>query len=108
MSETSSVLLTDLYQLTMLQAYYVQGMQEQATFEMYVRRLPPNRNFLMAAGLEQVLEYLENLRFAPGNSNGCTPKRVSAPTLSITWRVCVFRAKLPPCAKVRSALPRNH
>ena len=66
MCETGSVLLTDLYQLTMLQAYYVQGMQEQATFEMYVRRLPPNRNFLMAAGLEQVLEYLENLRFAPG------------------------------------------
>ena len=65
MYETGSVLLTDLYQLTMLQAYYVQGMQEQATFEMYVRRLPPNRNFLMAAGLEQVLEYLENLRFVP-------------------------------------------
>ena len=65
MSETDSVLLTDLYQLTMLQAYYVHGMREQATFEMYVRRLPPNRNFLVAAGLEQVLNYLENLHFQP-------------------------------------------
>jgi len=65
MNETGSVLLTDLYQLTMLQAYYLHGMQEPATFEMYVRRLPPQRNFLMAAGLEQVLEYLVGIRFTP-------------------------------------------
>lgn len=63
MNDAGSVLLTDLYQLTMLQAYFVHGMAAPATFEMYVRRLPPNRNFLVAAGLEQVLEYLENLRF---------------------------------------------
>ncbi len=58
-----SALLTDLYQLTMLQAYFAQGMNDIAVFEFFVRRLPPNRNFLMAAGLEQVLQFLENLRF---------------------------------------------
>ena len=58
-----SPLLTDLYQLTMLQAYFEQGMTEQAVFEFFVRRLPPNRAFLIAAGLEQALDFLENLHF---------------------------------------------
>ncbi|TAM46649.1 MAG: nicotinate phosphoribosyltransferase [Gammaproteobacteria bacterium] len=59
-----SPLLTDLYQLTMLQAYFEQGMTETAVFEFFVRRLPPNRAFLVAAGLEQALTFLENLRFS--------------------------------------------
>ncbi len=58
-----SVLLTDFYQLTMLDAYRRSGMSGTAVFEMFVRRLPPGRGFLMAAGLEQVLDYLESLRF---------------------------------------------
>jgi nicotinate phosphoribosyltransferase len=58
-----SALLTDLYQLTMLQAYGDWGMNEMAVFEFFVRRLPPGYGFLMAAGLEQVLDYLETLRF---------------------------------------------
>ena len=56
-------ILTDLYQLAMLKAYHDRGMNQTAVFEFYIRNLPPQRNFLMAAGLEQVLEYLENLRF---------------------------------------------
>ncbi len=56
-------LLTDLYQLTMLQAYYDRGMREPAVFELFVRRLPASRNFLLAAGLEQALDYLVGLRF---------------------------------------------
>jgi nicotinate phosphoribosyltransferase len=59
----SSALLTDLYQLTMLQAYFEQGMNDTAVFEFFVRRLPAPRGFLMAAGLEQTLQFLENLRF---------------------------------------------
>ncbi len=57
-------LLTDLYQLTMLQAYFDGGMTQTAAFEFFVRKLPPQRNFLVAAGLEQVLDYLETLRFS--------------------------------------------
>jgi nicotinate phosphoribosyltransferase len=59
----SSPLLTDLYQLTMLQAYFARGMLDTAVFELFVRKLPPNRNFMMAAGLEQALQFLEELRF---------------------------------------------
>jgi len=58
-----SVLLTDLYQLTMLQVYHDRGMNGTAVFEFFVRKMPENRNFLVAAGLEQVLDYLETLRF---------------------------------------------
>lgn len=58
-------LLTDLYQLTMLDAYHQLGMNEPAVFEFFVRRLPSARNFLVAAGVEQVLDYLESLQFTP-------------------------------------------
>jgi nicotinate phosphoribosyltransferase len=65
MNLLASPLTTDLYQLTMLDAYYAHGMSETAVFELFVRKLPANRNFMMAAGLEQALEFLEHLRFAP-------------------------------------------
>jgi len=58
-----SALLTDLYQLTMLHAYFRGGMDATAVFEFFVRRLPSGRGFLLAAGLEQVLDYLQDLRF---------------------------------------------
>lgn len=63
MNLASSVLLTDLYQLTMLQGYHDAGMEETAVFEFFVRRLRPGRSFLLAAGLEQSLEFLEQLHF---------------------------------------------
>ncbi|MDE3041168.1 MAG: nicotinate phosphoribosyltransferase [Nitrospirota bacterium] len=65
MNPCSSVLLTDLYQLTMVQAYIEQGMMDTAVFELFVRRLPAQRGFLMAAGLEQVLDFLEQLHVSP-------------------------------------------
>jgi nicotinate phosphoribosyltransferase len=61
----NSALLTDMYQLTMLQGYYEQGMEEIAVFEFFVRKLPKNRAYLVASGLEQVLSYLKELRFSP-------------------------------------------
>jgi len=60
---TVNGLKTDLYQLTMAAAYFENGLREPATFELFVRTLPPRRSFLVAAGLEQALEYLANLRF---------------------------------------------
>ena len=60
----ASVLLTDLYELTMLEAYAAQRMNGTAVFELFVRALPRGRNFLMAAGLAQVVDYLSGLRFA--------------------------------------------
>ena len=58
-------LLTDLYQLTMAAGYFESGKtQERATFEMFVRHLPHHRNFIVAAGLQQAVDYLLNFRFA--------------------------------------------
>jgi nicotinate phosphoribosyltransferase len=59
----SSALVTDLYQLTMLQGYHAAGMADTAVFEFFVRRLRPGRGFLVAAGLEPVLAFLEDLHF---------------------------------------------
>src|SRR3974377_1189438 len=65
MNPEYNALLTDLYQLTMLQGYWQHGMHETAVFEFFVRKLPTHRNFLLAAGLEQTIIYLENLAFSP-------------------------------------------
>jgi nicotinate phosphoribosyltransferase len=60
-----SPLLTDLYQLNMMQAYLDHGHTGSAVFEFFMRKLPPRRGFLVAAGLEQALDYLETLHFSP-------------------------------------------
>jgi nicotinate phosphoribosyltransferase len=61
-----SALNTDLYQLTMAAGYFVAGKtNDLATFELSVRRLPEHRNFLVAAGLQQAIEYLQDLKFRP-------------------------------------------
>jgi nicotinate phosphoribosyltransferase len=61
----ASPLSTDLYELNMVQAYLDRDERAEAVFEFFIRRLPARRNFLLAAGLETVLEYLETLRFTP-------------------------------------------
>jgi nicotinate phosphoribosyltransferase len=58
-----SGLLTDLYELTMAVGYLQTGLDAEATFELFVRHLPPRRNYLIVAGLEEALEYLERVRF---------------------------------------------
>ena len=61
----SDGLLTDFYQLTMAAGYFEAGKaNERATFELFVRKLPWNRNFILTAGLAQVADYLLNLRFS--------------------------------------------
>ncbi|HEX2272615.1 MAG TPA: nicotinate phosphoribosyltransferase, partial [Acidimicrobiales bacterium] len=60
----SNALLTDLYELTMVAAYLAEGIAERpATFSLFVRSLPPQRGYLVAAGLEPVLDHLESLHF---------------------------------------------
>lgn len=64
MGERSSALLTDLYQINMMQAYLDRGATDTAVFELFVRTLPSRRGFLVAAGLEQALQFLETLQFS--------------------------------------------
>ena len=56
---TTSPLLTDLYQLNMIQAYLDHGDAGTAVFELFVRSLPPRRGFLLAAGLHQALDFFD-------------------------------------------------
>ena len=64
MTSAESPLTTDLYELNMVQAYLDRGENKEAVFEFFVRRLPDRRGFLLAAGLDDALTYLETLRFS--------------------------------------------
>jgi len=57
-------LLTDFYELTMCASYFDNKRNDPATFDLFIRKLPPNRSYYIFAGLEQALLYLKNLRFS--------------------------------------------
>ena len=79
---TFDALLTDFYQLAMAQAYFETQMSDTAVFELFVRRLPKTRRFLVAAGIEQAVDYLEQLRFHDGDLEFLASlKKFSAPFL---------------------------
>ncbi len=63
LNDVNICIATDLYQLTMAAGYYERGKVHKSTFELFVRNLPKNRSYLIAAGLEQVIHYLNNLSF---------------------------------------------
>lgn len=63
MTERAPALTTDLYEMTMAAAYFDNRVATRAIFELFVRRLPPGRAFLITAGLEQAVDYLAGLRF---------------------------------------------
>jgi nicotinate phosphoribosyltransferase len=65
-ADDNLTLLTDLYQLTMAQAYFRAGSMAPATFSLFVRSYPPDRGYLIAAGLQDVLDYLESFAFNAG------------------------------------------
>jgi nicotinate phosphoribosyltransferase len=62
-NETNMGLLTDFYELTMCASYFENKRNEAATFDLFIRKLPPNRSYFVFAGLEQVLLFLENIKF---------------------------------------------
>jgi len=68
MSIESNGLKTDLYELTMAAGYYQNRHNPQAVFELYCHTMPPNRSYLVACGLEQVLDYILTLRFRPDDT----------------------------------------
>lgn len=83
MDVATSPLLTDLYQLNMIQAYLDHGDIDIAVFELFARKLPPRRGFLVAAGLEQALGFLEGLRFSAEELDWLAGSgRFSAPLLA--------------------------
>ena len=57
-------LLTDFYELTMAQSYFAEGMDDVATFSLYVREYPPDRGYMIAAGIDDALDCLASLSFS--------------------------------------------
>lgn len=66
---SSNALFADLYEFTMLRAYFELGMAERATFSLFVRNFPARRNFLIACGLADLLDEIERFRFEPEQLN---------------------------------------
>ncbi len=64
LNPSATPLLTDLYELTMLQGYLAGGMHDTAVFEFFIRKLPERRGFLLACGLETLLDFVEQMRFS--------------------------------------------
>lgn len=64
MSTMNLTLLTDLYQLTMMQGYFKNKNNDTVVFDAFYRTNPSGNGFAIAAGLEQVIDYLKNLRFS--------------------------------------------
>lgn len=62
--KNSMGLMTDFYELTMCASYFESKRNEAATFDLFVRKLPPNRSYFVFAGLEQALPFLENIKFS--------------------------------------------
>ncbi len=65
MSTMNISLLTDLYELTMMQGYFKSHAEEVVVFDMFYRRNPSDGGYAIAAGLDQMIEYIKNLRFSP-------------------------------------------
>ena len=63
LKEENMSLFTDFYELTMCASYFDNKNFEQATFDLFIRRLPENRSYFLFAGLEQCLQYLQNITF---------------------------------------------
>lgn len=63
-NEKNMGMLTDLYELTMCASYLDNKKNEQATFDLFIRKMPPNRSYFIFAGLEQVLLFLKSIKFS--------------------------------------------
>jgi nicotinate phosphoribosyltransferase len=65
MNDRNLTLLTDLYELTMMQGYFLEGADEVVIFDAFYRKNPSGSGYAIACGLEQVIDYIQNLRFGP-------------------------------------------
>jgi hypothetical protein len=90
----ASGLFTDLYELSMMQAYVEEGMDDQAVFSLTVRRLPATRNYLLACGIDTVLDYLETCASQPTISPTLLTRAVLAAVPRLAGRLQVQRGRL--------------
>ena len=100
-------LLTDLYELNMAASYLRRGMDGLATFSLYVRGLPTQRGFLVAAGLEACLDFLETFSFDDDDLGYLVDDRVRRPGDRGLPRRCGSTARSGRCPKAASSTRRS-
>ena len=97
-------LLVDLYELTMGESYLAQGMDERpATFQLFCRNLPPGWGYLVAAGIDDALAFLEELRFGDEELAFLEGTGLFSATFLERLAGCASRATCARCARARSS-----
>jgi len=81
-NEQNMSLFTDFYELAMCASYFDNKKFEPATFDLFIRRLPPHRGYLLFAGLEQVLQYLQDVKFTEEHLNYLKTQGFNQPFLN--------------------------
>jgi nicotinate phosphoribosyltransferase len=81
-NEQNMSLFTDFYELAMCASYFDNKTFEPATFDLFIRRLPPHRGYLLFAGLEQVLQYLQDVKFTEEHLNYLKTQGFNQPFLN--------------------------
>jgi nicotinic acid phosphoribosyltransferase len=108
MNLLTSSLLTDLYHVNVIQAYLDHGDTQTAIFEFFVRKLPPQRGILIAAGLAQTLDFLENLSFCSEEIDWLARRQaVSSRRCSASLRISASRATCMRCQKAACSSPTS-
>ena len=97
-----AALFTDLYELTMAESYFRQGMSAEASFSLFVRPSRVRRSYLVSAGLEDVLRYLRNFRFGSPAIDYLRSTACSHPTSWTFWAACGLPAACGPCRRAGS------
>ena len=107
MNLANSALLTDLYQLTMLQTYHAERMQETAVFRTVRPPATPERAFLLAAGLEQAWIIWKTCGSPPKNWTGWLATAASARNSWHRWKICASPARCMRCRRARRSSPTS-
>lgn len=99
--ERNLTMLTDYYEFTMSNGYFINGMKDKiAVFDMFFRNIPDGGGFAVFAGLEQMIHYLENLRFTQQDIEYFRSKKISMSSSSITLQTSILNVMSGPWRKV--------
>lgn len=108
LNERNLTMLADFYELTMAGGYFENGLQNTvAYFDMFFRKIPDNGGFAIMAGVEQLIEYLQSLRFSKEDIAYLKEKSYSATLFYVILQIFALPATYGPYRKVRPFSPTN-
>jgi nicotinate phosphoribosyltransferase len=103
----NQTLLTDLYQLTMAQAYFREQRAASATFSLFIRSYPTDRGYFVSAGLQDVLDYLEGFSFDVAAIDFLDSQKIFSPDFRTISPSCASPARYGRYPKDESFLPTS-